>query len=68
MRDVSSARVLPCSPSIDLGDDAQERHLGRSDVAVQRIGDADQSIVVQIGAREGPVHMFDRMGKPVTAQ
>jgi hypothetical protein len=52
MRDVSGARVLPCSPSIDLGDDAEQRHLRRSDVAVQRIGDADQTVVVQVRARE----------------
>ena len=68
MRHVSSARVLPGSPPIDLGDDAQQRDLRRSDVAIQRIGDADQSVVVQIGAREGPVHMFEGMGKSVTAQ
>jgi hypothetical protein len=52
MRDVSSARVPPRSPSIDLGDDAEQRHLRRGDVAVQRVGDADQPIVVEIVARE----------------
>ncbi len=52
VRHVSRARVLPCSPPIDLGDDAEQRHLRRGDVAIQRIGDADQPVVVQIGARD----------------
>jgi hypothetical protein len=34
----------------------------------QRIGDADRSVVVEIGAHEGPVHMFERMGEPTTTQ
>jgi hypothetical protein len=37
-------------------------------VAVQCIRHADQSVVVEIGAREGPVHLFDRMRKSVTPQ
>jgi hypothetical protein len=42
VRRVPSARVPPGSPPIDLGDDAEQRHLRRGDVAVQRIREADQ--------------------------
>ena len=63
MRQVASARVMPCPPSIDFGDDAEQRHLRRGDVAVQRIRDADQPVVVEVGALERFVHTFeDRSG------
>ena len=46
-------------PSVDLGDDAEQRYLRRRDVTVQGVRDADQAVVVEIGAREGPVHVFE---------
>ena len=51
-------------PPVDLGDHAEQGHLGSSDVTVQRIGDADQPVVVEIGTREGPVHRFEPRGTP----
>jgi hypothetical protein len=44
---------------MDLGDDAEQGDLGRRDVSVQRIGDLDQAVVVDVSALEGPVHEFD---------
>jgi len=38
------------------------------DVAVQRIGDADQPVVVQIEAPEGSVHVFEDRSESIRAQ
>jgi hypothetical protein len=63
VRQVSSAGVLPRALSIDVGDDAEQRHLRRGDVAVQGVRDPDQPIGVEIGAGDGSVHVFeDRRG------
>ena len=68
MRQVSGARVPPCLPSIDLRDDPEQRHLRRADVAVQRIRDADQPVVVKIGAPERSVHVFESRRKSIGVQ